>query len=101
MITGEIGANFLDRSRSRSRGRREVSGSRELMETKNEIQEKVLHSELIKGSDHDKETGLLDAELKVVLTNRTLSNDGDALELSRLVWQPLPTGTIEYSGICL
>ena len=51
------------------------------METRNEIQEKVLHSELIiKGSDHDKETDLLDAELKVFLTNRTLSNDGDVLE---------------------
>ena len=46
------------------------------METKNKIQEKVLHSELIKGSDHDKETDLLDAELKVFLTHRTLSNGG-------------------------
>lgn len=76
MITGEIGANFLDGSRSRSRGRWEVSGSRESMETKNKIQEKVLHSELIKGSDHDKETDLPDAELKVFLTHRTLSNGG-------------------------
>ena len=76
MITGEIGANFLDGSRSRSRGRWEVSGSRDSMETKNKIQEKVLHSELIKGSDHDKETDLLDAELKVFLTHRTLSNGG-------------------------
>lgn len=67
------------------------------METRNEIQEKVLHSELIiKGSDHDKETDLLDAELKVFLTNRTLSNDGDVLELSHSVWQPLATGTIGY-----
>ena len=55
------------------------------METRNEIQEKVLHSELIiKGSDHNKETDLLDAELKVFLTNRTLSNDGDV--------PPLPLG---------
>ena len=76
MITGEIGANFLDGSRSRSRGRWEVSGSRESMETKNKIREKVLHSELIKGSDYDKETDLLDAELKVFLTHRTLSNGG-------------------------
>lgn len=32
-----------------------MSGSRESVETKNEIQEKVLPSELIKGSDHIKE----------------------------------------------